>query len=168
MAISFSGMRKYLEQEMMCGSLKGRVRYFATRYRECFDHEGRMAILLDGKEVFWSSWFKWNEEYHNAHEEGCPDELSDDPAVLDYWDDVAHARGGMDQFCFYNAFHVFQNQSIEKSLEDQDSIVRLFAILDKRVGKRRLDSLKEKVADQPEWLQPFYRLRLEADQIVSS
>ncbi len=60
MALSWSGMRKVLEQENICDSLKGRIQYFATRYRKSHDEEGRVAIRLDGEELFKSSWFDWN------------------------------------------------------------------------------------------------------------
>lgn len=41
---SFSGMRKILVKENICETLKGRVRYFATRYRKFHDQEGRAAM----------------------------------------------------------------------------------------------------------------------------
>ncbi len=72
-------------------------------------------------------------------------------------------KGGFDQFAFYAAFYAYQNNSIEESLLSLDPVVRLFAIMDKRVGKRRLQSLD--ITSQPGWLQMFYRLRLEADGI---
>jgi len=44
-------------------------------------------------------------------------------------------KGGFDQFAFYAAFYAYQNNSIEESLLSLDPVVRLFAIMDKRVGK---------------------------------
>lgn len=52
MGISFSAMRKKLEQEYICSSLKGRVQYFATRYRKVHHREGRIGIIFDKQEVF--------------------------------------------------------------------------------------------------------------------
>lgn len=52
MGQSWSSMRKKLEQENICEALNGRIQYFATRYRESHDLEGRVAIRLDGQEVF--------------------------------------------------------------------------------------------------------------------
>jgi len=74
-------------------------------------------------------------------------------------------KGGFGHFAFYNAFHSYSNSSIEDSLAAPDPVIRLFAILDKRVGKRRLKKIVSEVGNQPEWLQFFYRLRLEADGI---
>lgn len=60
MGISWSGMCKVLEQDNICESLKGRIQYFATRYRESHDQEGLVAIRLDDEEVFQSCFFEWN------------------------------------------------------------------------------------------------------------
>ena len=43
--------RKILEQDLLCNSLRGRVRYFATRYRNAHDGIGRVCVLVDEKEV---------------------------------------------------------------------------------------------------------------------
>lgn len=79
------------------------------------------------------------------------------------WSLGALNKGGFDQYAFYNAFHAYQNSSINESLLSPDPVVRLFAILDRRVGKRRLQAMALEVEKQPEWLQIFYRLRLAAD-----
>jgi len=42
----------------------------------------------------------------------------------------------------------------------------MFAILDRRVGKRTLKEIADTVSDQPEWLQQFYQLRLDAEGII--
>ena len=39
----------------------------------------------------------------------------------------------------------------------------MLAILDRRVGKRSLSALRDTVSQQPEWLQNFYRLRMDAE-----
>jgi hypothetical protein len=41
----------------------------------------------------------------------------------------------------------------------------MFAILDRRVGKRTLIRLKETEDAQPDFLRQFYRLRLEAEHL---
>lgn len=64
MGISFSAMRKILEQENICNALKGRIRYFVTRYRESHDELGRVAILDDDIEVIKSNWFAWSQKTH--------------------------------------------------------------------------------------------------------
>ena len=41
----------------------------------------------------------------------------------------------------------------------------MFAILDRRVGKRTLEKLKDTLDEQPEWLKQFYILRIEAENL---
>ncbi len=60
------------------------------------------------------------------------------------------------------------SQDISDSVKDEDPVVSMFAILDRRIGKRTLKKIAETVNEQPEWLQYFYRLRLDADGIYSA
>ena len=167
MAISWSAMRKKLEKDNLCASLQGRIQYFATRYRTIHDSEGGVAVRVDGKEVFRSDHFRWMEcMFSDTSEER--DEMTVDE-VREEWQRLqmsANGNGNFERHQFYKAYYEYDNQSIEKSLESEDAIVRLFAILDKRVGKRTLEKLLPSVEQQPEWLRYFYRLRIEADNIT--
>lgn len=49
---SWSDICKTLEQDRLAPSLRERVQYFITRYRKAHDDHGRIAIQVDGKEVF--------------------------------------------------------------------------------------------------------------------
>lgn len=170
MGQSWSSMRKQLEQENICEALKGRIQYFATRYRESHDQEGRIAIRLDGQEIFKSCYFDWCIT-RNTVVEDSPDIRQNSTSHWDYWDKVhleTENRGSFDQFAFYDAFYFYQTHSIEDSLNSGSAIVRLFAILDKRTGKRRLRRLYEEINKQPIWLQSFYRLRIDAEGIKES
>ena len=71
--------------------------------------------------------------------------------------------GLFDQRDFYMAFQKFDDQSIEASLSDENPIVRIFALLDRRLGKRRLTALEDTMEKELEWVRPFYLLRMEAE-----
>lgn len=45
------GLKKRLEQDLLCEKLRCRVKYFITKYRKTHDEESRMVILVDEKEV---------------------------------------------------------------------------------------------------------------------
>lgn len=79
---------------------------------------------------------------------------------------IVFENGGFDQYMFYQAFYKYDNQSIEKSLGSDNAIIKMLAIMDKRVGKRTLEKLSQHIVDQPEWLQFFYRLRIQAENII--
>ena len=158
---TWSKMRSKLENDYLAESLKGRIQYFVTRYRDTHDQEGRASIKFDGEEILkgsycemWSkeSFLKDNEKYRL---------WSANPKM----DEVALKYGQFDQRCFYRAFEEFDNQAIEKSLESENLLVRIFAILDRRLGKRRLEKIKENVLNEPEMFQIFCKIRLDAENL---
>ena len=67
------------------------------------------------------------------------------------------------EYEFCEALEVYRNQDIKSSLQSNNPIVRMFAILDRRVGKRTLIKIKDEVNAQPDWLKEFYLLRLNAE-----
>ena len=61
---------------------------------------------------------------------------------------------------------VYRNQDIQESIHSINPIVKMFAILDRRVGKRTLVKIKDKMEFLPDWVKHFYDLRCEAEGIV--
>ena len=83
-----------------------------------------------------------------------------------FMDDTALRLGIFDQRCFYDAFAEFDQQSIEMSLKSENLIVRIFAVLDRRVGKRRLALMKETIAEEPDTFREFYAIRMKAEGLI--
>ena len=75
-------------------------------------------------------------------------------------DNTALELGVFDQRFFYQAFEEFDNQNIDKSLSSDNLIVRIFGILDRRVGKRRLISMRNFMEDQHSVFQELYAIRV--------
>ena len=162
---TWSGIRKKLETEYLAQSLQGHIQYYVTSYSKSPDHEGRAAIRYDGKEIikgcYWNNWskagmFPQDEKYEKR--------IKVENA---YMDDVAIKLGIFDQRCFYNAFAEFDNQDIETSLKSENLIVKIFAVLDRRVGKRRLKIMKETIMDESDTFQEFYAIRVKAEGLLS-
>ena len=80
-------------------------------------------------------------------------------------DNTALEYGQFDQRCFYNAFNEFDNQSIERSLYSENLLIRIFAILDRRVGKRTLSKLRENIQNEPQVFQQFFSIRMDAEEM---
>lgn len=59
----------------------------------------------------------------------------------------------------------FDNQSIEKSLTSENLIVKIFAVLDKRTGKRKLISMRENIYEEPKIFQRFYFIRVKSEDL---
>ena len=68
-----------------------------------------------------------------------------------------------EEFCA--ALETYRNQDITKSIFSKNPLVRMFAILDRRIGKRTLVKIKETLNEQPDWLKKIYQLRLDAEKV---
>jgi len=161
---SWSGIRKRMESEYLAESLKGHISYFATSYSRSPDHEGRAAIRYKGKEIIKGCYYhNWTKAESFPKDEKYERRMSEEFAFMD---DTAIKLGVFDQTCFYKAFDEFDNQSIEKSLYSDNLLVRIFAVLDRRVGKRKLISMKESVENEPDSIKEFFAIRMNAEGIV--
>lgn len=67
---------------------------------------------------------------------------------------------------FYNAFAEFDDQDIEMSLNSANLIVRIFAVLDRRVGKRRLTLMKKTIQEKSDTFQEFFAIRAKAEGLL--
>ena len=160
---TWSGIRKKLESEYLVKSLQGHIQYYATTYTRSHDHEGRAAIRYDGKEIIKGCyWYNWTKAGQFPKDEKYERRMREENAFMD---DTALKLGVFDQRSFYAAFQEFDQQSIEKSLKSENLIVRIFAVLDRRVGKRRLLMMKDTIEQEPNTFKEFYAIRARAEGI---
>lgn len=165
---SWSGMRKYLEKEMLAECLYGRVRYNCTSYVG-MDGCRIFEIYIDNKLVKQFSWETVNSYFI---ENGYKKNLHP-ISIREYWDEFwslmdtvpIKLRTEYTDSEFSDALEKYRNQSIKDSIGSENPIERMFAILDRRIGKRSLVFIKETIDNQPEWLQLFYCLRLDLENI---
>ena len=160
---TWSGIRAKLEKDYLAESLRGHIEYFATSYSKCPDHEGRAAILLDGKEIISGGYYNnWTKASEFPHDEKYERRMKVEMAFMD---DTAIQLGVFDQRCFYEAFEIFDNQSIDESLESDNMLVRIMAILDRRVGKRRLKKIYETIEEQEPSFRELFAIRAAAEKM---
>lgn len=156
---SWSGLQKQLT-DFLCGDLKNRITYFLTRYHEVHDSYGRAAIRLDKREMVCFSWIEMYYQEEDLHaiwkETGVWDDSN--PDLKRKWD----AQGTYYEMDFLSAATAFLQMPIDDALVSENYIVRIFAILDRRVGRRTLRKIKEEGDYQnlPDWVRQFYELRL--------
>ena len=165
---SWSGMRKYLEQEMLAECLCGRVRYNCTSYVG-MDGCHIFEIYIDNKLVKQFSWETVNTYFND---DGYKKKLNFF-GIGEYWDEFwtlmdtvpmqSRTEYTDNEFC--DALEKYRNQTIKDSINSENPIERMFAILDRRIGKRTIEYIKESLKNQPEWLQFFYYLRLDSENI---
>ena len=167
---TWSGIRNKLENDYLCPALRGRIQYFATSYWESHDQTGRAAIRLDGVEVLRSNYYAYEQNYWNRYQALRREGVGEDDPKAPFR--MAHEGtlndGCFDNIFFYEAFHEFDNQSIEKSLTSENPLVRVFALLDRRLGKRRLLALEESMEQELDWVRAFYVIRLQAEGLMEA
>ena len=169
---SWSATRRWLEEEMLCPALRCRVRYHCTKYPG-MDGAGLFGIFVDGKVVHrFSMKTVAAERYPNLDE-------ADKGEWLDrwyrgfwrgYWNEMENTptaeRREFDDGEFAAALEKYRAIPIAEALTDEHPIVRMFAILDRRVGKRTLQTIRDALDAQPDWVKPFVLLRLEAENML--
>ena len=156
---SWKGMKKYLEKEMLCETLRWRVSYDFTWYPAFGGLSAVFTVLLDGQPAkkfgaayAWKMLTQQGFEIQHIDAVGCVP-ISEREEYTD-WE-------------FSDALQAYRSQTIDASLASGNPIIRMFAILDRRVGKRRLERLKDEIVQQPEWLRPLYAVRLQAAGIIA-
>ena len=178
MGLSWSGVRKILEQDFLCPALQGRVQYFCTHYHSAPDQYGRVCLRVDGKEYAKGNPYSYYVNSYHIMERQLKTEQSilcrewadgrflyeeENAAAEQVVRQTAIWDGNFDICDFTQALEIYRNAPIGESLASPEPLVRMLAILDRRVGRRTLEKQKDRLAEQPPWLQFFYRLRLEAE-----
>ncbi|SCG82861.1 hypothetical protein DW1_1289 [Proteiniborus sp. DW1] len=190
----WSKLKKQLE-DFTCPCLKGKVEFWITNYRKAHDQMGRAYITVNGKEVvnmctikkeievykvekelkksknicFYQDDFMRDRIYELLRKEGFSEDILPQIAKNRNINDIAHKKVKEQdifaQYDFLEAVERFLNSPIEESLKSDNFIVKTLALIDRRVGKRTLNTLKESIKDEGELVRYFYRLRCEAEQI---
>lgn len=179
MGESWSRIKKRLEQDLLCEKIRGRVKYFIIKYRKSHDEESRIAILIDEKEVIRGNIYDFYREADplidkiRAEQEIPRRSWNGKETLYDNEnkelekrvDEICIDKGIIDPYLFTKALDFYLHHSIKESINSTNPLVWLFAILDRRIGKRTLYKVKDEVNDQPEWLKQFYKLRLDVENI---
>lgn len=188
--MAWSKTKQQLES-FICPSLVGRVEYRATSYRYAHDKSGRCHITVDKKEVFnmcdSKYGIKWYQTVQEIKKEGqvlipvSEEELEvvrkmkvPEEAVLkvarnrkmsDLAELIIKEQGILSKTDFLKEANTFLTSSIESSLESDHILPNIFALIDRRVGKKKLRMLKDEMGLKHPIVQYFYKLRCEADNI---
>ncbi|MBR1692222.1 MAG: hypothetical protein IJ711_05530 [Lachnospiraceae bacterium] len=183
---SWKGLKKQLEN-FLCDSLRERITYQLARYHKVHNSYGKASICLDRKELAAFSWnelyeqdaafdVKWREiqeeqQYENvisminALSDTEIEELDDsiEQDLRKQWNE----SGTLNDTDFLDAAVRFCNRPIAESLVSEEYLLKVFAIMDKRLGKRTLSKMKSEGAylSYPAWVKQFYELRFEVSGI---
>lgn len=134
----WSKTKKQLES-FLCNSLKDRVDFFCSNYR-IHDGIGRTYITVDGNEVYNMCTLK--RDYYRQPKKGVYSQVE-----------------------FMKAVNEFFNSPIEESLKSDNTLIKILLFIDRRVGKRTLEKLQDKIVSEEDIVGYFYELRCKAEGI---
>ena len=162
---SWSNLRKQMNN-LLCESLKDKISYFYTSYHAVHNAYGRATINYCDKEIAAFSWvemYKQDQELAQRHKEQ-PDvpyfELSE-KLEKETWMPACKLCEGD----FIYALTLYLKTDITAALHSDNYLLRVFAYMDRRIGKRTLVKIKNETDSLPDWVRQFYLLRCEAEGI---
>lgn len=186
--MSWSKLKQQLES-FLSPALAGRVEYRATGYRYLPDRSGLCYIAVDKKNVFNMSdaatpirWYQTELEIKNDPAIQVPISEDEREAVrietkgnvpeerlmiiagnrkkTELAKALFSAQSSLSRSNFAATAITFLSTSIEASLESEDLLLNVLALIDRRVGKKRLLNLSEKMKAKHPIVRYFYELRL--------
>ena len=159
---SWSDLKKQLNA-LLCDSLKDKISYFCTSYHAVRNAYGRATINCNKRELAAFSWAEalaQEAEMSRLYQEGR--KVS--------WEEME--KGPWMRECrlcnadFLHSAALFLKTDIAASLRSDNVLLRVFAYMDRRVGKRTLIKIRDEVEALPDWVRQFYQIRCEAEGIV--
>jgi hypothetical protein len=155
--------------------LKGRIRYYVTRYGQGFSHSlARAWIAFDQQEIVSFSTVQWWVKHWHLRSElqisnNCTD-YRDPKQQAAYHGAFAqatallHKQELFTRDDFEEAVKTFLDLSIEKAIKSENPLIRMFAVMDRRLGRRRLPHITFQV-DETSLVRRFYALRCHVEEI---
>lgn len=151
----WSKLKKRVES-FFAPEAKGRIELRATRYHDV-DRTGRGYITIDGQEIINMAHYTfWKEERPRI--DAIAGSLNLSPAEAQGIADAElHAEGIFSLDGFYSSLEQYLDSSIEDSLASSNVLIRALAMIDNRVGKRRLSTID--VSKEHPMVRRFYEIR---------
>jgi len=185
--MSWSKLKQQLES-FLSPALVGRVEYRATGYRYSPDKAGLCYISVDKKNVFNMSdktslikWYQTELEIKNDSDIQIPISNEEMEAVRKdtkgnvpedrlkvivrnrkitmYAKELLTAQASLSKSNFSVVANKFLSSPIEESIESNDILLNILALVDRRVGKKRILNMRETVKLKHPIVQYFYELR---------
>lgn len=186
--MSWSKLKQQLES-FLSPALQGRVEYRPTGYRYLTDKAGLCYISVDKKNILNMSdrtnvikWYQTELEIKNDSDIQLPISKEEMEAVIEdtkgnvpedrliviarnrkiseHAKELLGAQASLSKSNFIVIATQFLSTSIDESLESNDILLNILALVDRRVGKKRILSMREKMKQKHPMVQYFYELRL--------
>ncbi len=153
--------RKKKVESFFSEVVKGRVELRSTRYRDSHDEEGRGSITFDKKEI----WDMCTVSFYSTEFDRINEIVIRENVTPYEAQKIAHEElvreGEFNQYTFYDSLDEYSNNSIESSLTSKNLLIRCLAMLDSRVGRRRLKTYD--LTQESEKVIQFYKIRCDCE-----
>lgn len=186
--MSWSKLKQQLES-FLSPSLQGKVEYRATGYRYLPDKAGLCYIAVDKKNILNMrdattsiKWYQSEQEIKNdsgidipvSHEQieavriNMEGKIPEDRLIViarsremsELAKELLAAQSTLSKSNFMAAANKFLSSSIEESIESKDMLLNILALMDRRVGKKRILNMSEIIKLKHPAVQYFFELRL--------
>ncbi|KRF04180.1 hypothetical protein ASG89_22660 [Paenibacillus sp. Soil766] len=183
--MAWSKLKQQLES-FLSPALNGRVEYLSTSYRYLPDKAGLCYIAVDKKNVLNMNdtlirWYQTELEIKNDSDIQIPINKEEIEAVRkdtkgsvpedrlkviarsrkisEYAKELMSAQSSLSKSNFMDIANKFLSISIEESIESNDILLNILALVDRRVGKKRIINMTEKMKLKHPIVQYFFELR---------
>lgn len=185
--MSWSKLKQQLEG-FLSPALNGRVEYRAPAYRYSPDKSGTCYISVDKKNVLNMNdkttsirWYQTELEIKNdpaiqipvTHDDieavraGTKGPVPEDRLIVmarsrlatDHAKELLSAQASLSRSNFMVVANKFLTTPVEESLESGDILLNILALVDRRVGKKRIVNMAEKMRLRHPAVQYFYEMR---------
>jgi len=155
--------RKKKVEGLFSDSVFGRVELRSTHYRGSHDEVGRGYITFDKREI-WSmcTLSFYSIEYDRTYGIVERESITPYEAQKIAYDELT-SEGKFNQYTFYDSLDEYCNNSIDLSLASNNLLIRCLAMLDARLGKRRLRTLD--LSEESNKVIEFYKMRCECEKL---
>ena len=175
---------KSILESFLCDKLQGRIKLYATVYRKFHDSPGKVWITFDNKEIISASSVTYLVKHEQLYQQIKDEKNLKSIPYNEDWDvmlksperkelilasdqaeDMMINQNIFDSYHFYEPFMRYSSLSIEEALQSENIIIRAYAMLDRRLGKRRLQKLNFSIENTHSLILDFYKIRCEVEGI---
>lgn len=161
--IKWSKLKQIIESRF-CDKLIGRININYTNYRAIHEPESRFWITLDGEELYSNSKVKWLFNHYKIILEHSND---NEQMTYEEAEKILEKQGQYYIDYIEDSLCEYINLSISDALNSESFLIRALAMIDRRLGKRRLQSIEIK-ENEHILVHKLYAIRCEAEKINDS
>ncbi|GGA90349.1 SF0329 family protein [Ornithinibacillus halotolerans] len=171
-------------ERFLCDKLKGRIQIYATIYRKSHDGPSRVWITFDKKEILSASDLTYVVKHEKLYQQMKEEKQLEEIPYHPDWNDMFNSKERQElikasetaeqiminqnifgSYHLYVPFMEYGSLSIEQAMNSDNVIIRAYSMLDRRLGKRRLEKLNFPTDTHP-LIVHFYNLRCDVERIT--